>query len=568
MAGATCPSYLARQSLKYLDLMYLDPVGQAATASPAPSPTSWTPSVPSAGLFPELEPELTTLFEVKVRDLLTNANATMAADANAPGSTSFDLMTVDPSSPVRIPNPAAANLTCAGFGHGVATTDLGPTTTEPFISGSPSHFMQPTGNMNEHNQPVFPATHPMPMQGLNEHNQPVFPATHPVPMQGMNERNQPVFPATHPVPMQGMNERNQPVFPAPHPIPMQGMNERNQPVLPATHPIPMQGMNERNQPVFPATHSVPMQDMNERNQPVLPAPHPIPMQGMNERNQEVLPAPHPIPMQGMNERNQAVLPAPHPIPMQGMNERNQSALPAPHPIPMQGMNERNQPALPAPHPNSVQDSDNVNHVSAPYSFPQGLVLDDFDCITAPIQDPAGLLSTDLEELPEGNVSSDSIVGEDPAWVDWHTTRDGCMSPHEFSDVLYDFLMKQSTKKRDKTLVHRLRYNLIYQILTTEGSRTQSAQFRYWCRKMFKVVPNENGQGKHLEHHQKQVCIIENLYAAITNAHVRINHAGRDRTSAAIHEEWEYVPKELTANYVKHCPTCQERRPAPQRLRGG
>lgn len=61
------------------------------------------------------------------------------------------------------------------------------------------------------------------------------------------------------------------------------------------------------------------------------------------------------------------------------------------------------------------------------------------------------------------------------------------------------------------------------------------------------------------HENRPVAIMEQLYELFCYCHVRAGHGGRDKTCAVIREHYSWVPKELTAQFVKACPTCAVKR---------
>ncbi|KAI9274964.1 hypothetical protein EDC94DRAFT_509315 [Helicostylum pulchrum] len=129
---------------------------------------------------------------------------------------------------------------------------------------------------------------------------------------------------------------------------------------------------------------------------------------------------------------------------------------------------------------------------------------------------------------------------------------------EFNAIVNDYLQNLSSKKRDKALVDSTRYKLILQVLKDpRNTAISTAQFRFWVKKMFKLVTFEFEE--FVCHDNKPVAIRENIYSILVIAHTEAHHGGRDKTSALVRKSYSWIPKELIARFVRHCPFCISRR---------
>ncbi|KAI9310581.1 hypothetical protein BX666DRAFT_2005045 [Dichotomocladium elegans] len=139
------------------------------------------------------------------------------------------------------------------------------------------------------------------------------------------------------------------------------------------------------------------------------------------------------------------------------------------------------------------------------------------------------------------------------------------SVEEFDKIVQDYLNNLSTKKRDKALVDRHRYTLIRRVLKDpRNTAISTAQFRFWVKKMFQFVPQYDGS--HVVcHDNKPVAMREDIYGILVQAHKQANHGGRDKTSALVRRRYSWIPKELIARFVRHCPFCITRRNGSQNL---
>ncbi|KAI9271520.1 hypothetical protein BDA99DRAFT_433543 [Phascolomyces articulosus] len=131
------------------------------------------------------------------------------------------------------------------------------------------------------------------------------------------------------------------------------------------------------------------------------------------------------------------------------------------------------------------------------------------------------------------------------------------TPAEFEAIVDDYLNNLSPKKRDKALVDQKRYQLIQQVLKDpRNTAISTAQFRFWVKKMFQLQP---GTIDLVCHDSKPVAMKEQIYSILVRAHREAQHGGRDKTSALVRRQYSWIPKELVARFVRHCPFCITRR---------
>ncbi|KAI2794282.1 hypothetical protein POX_a00874 [Penicillium oxalicum] len=141
--------------------------------------------------------------------------------------------------------------------------------------------------------------------------------------------------------------------------------------------------------------------------------------------------------------------------------------------------------------------------------------------------------------------------------------DGFPDVKEFDQLMRSYVEDLSVKKQDKALIHAKRARNIRTVLIDpKDTAVESAQFRFWVKKMFKLQPVGIGNDtcrKMICHEGKPVAIREKLFKILTRAHQQCQHGGRDKTSAQVRRIYSWVPKELISRFVKICPTCQVRR---------
>ncbi|KZN91393.1 hypothetical protein EN45_015270 [Penicillium chrysogenum] len=131
---------------------------------------------------------------------------------------------------------------------------------------------------------------------------------------------------------------------------------------------------------------------------------------------------------------------------------------------------------------------------------------------------------------------------------------------EFDQLMQNYVEDLSIKKQDKALIYAKRARNIRTVLIDpKDTAVESAQFRFWVKKMFKLQAVDSDHRKMICHEGKPVAIREKLFKILTKAHQQCQHGGRDKTSAQVRRIYSWVPKELISRFVKICPTCQVRR---------
>ncbi|KAI8086015.1 uncharacterized protein BX664DRAFT_237922, partial [Halteromyces radiatus] len=161
--------------------------------------------------------------------------------------------------------------------------------------------------------------------------------------------------------------------------------------------------------------------------------------------------------------------------------------------------------------------------------------------------PAPSRSSVIKDLSEG------IVG-----IGRRRKNNQYPSKQGFDEIVQSYLDNLSFKKRDKALIDRQRYELILQVLQEpKNTSVSTAQFRFWVKKMFQLVSHS---GRLVVcHDNKPVAMREQIYQILIWAHRQSHHGGRDKTSTLVRRRFSWIPKELIARFVRHCPFCITRR---------
>jgi hypothetical protein len=131
---------------------------------------------------------------------------------------------------------------------------------------------------------------------------------------------------------------------------------------------------------------------------------------------------------------------------------------------------------------------------------------------------------------------------------------GFPTADQFNDIVNVYVSSLSPKKQAKALLTQAMYDDIREVLLhpTE-TKTGTAQFRFWSKKMFKLV---SVSSTHIViHENKPVAVKEQLYDVLVQCHGQAAHGGRDKTATQVRKFYSWVPKELIARFVKACPSC-------------
>ncbi|KAG9321124.1 hypothetical protein KVV02_000706, partial [Mortierella alpina] len=157
-------------------------------------------------------------------------------------------------------------------------------------------------------------------------------------------------------------------------------------------------------------------------------------------------------------------------------------------------------------------------------------------------------------------SSLSLTSSSPSF---HSSN--FITERQFLILADEYLLSLSPKKREKALLTNAMYQKILMVLIQpKNTQVSTAQFRFWAKKMFTLSTTAT---HHVVcHGGKPVATKECLYDVLVYCHRKSSHGGRDKTSAEVRQHYSWVPKELIARFVKHCPLCLSRR-GPQQRQG-
>jgi len=148
-------------------------------------------------------------------------------------------------------------------------------------------------------------------------------------------------------------------------------------------------------------------------------------------------------------------------------------------------------------------------------------------------------------------------------------RPGFPTYAQYKQVETSYIQSLTPRRQGKALISQSLFDRIWDVLHEPEVLVQgeTAQFRFWARKMFKissdhhvtlggVEPTSDDAPKEvLLHDNLLVAVQEQLYDLLCYCHGSTGHGGRDKTCALIRKHYTWVPKDLVASFIKTCPTC-------------
>ena len=127
------------------------------------------------------------------------------------------------------------------------------------------------------------------------------------------------------------------------------------------------------------------------------------------------------------------------------------------------------------------------------------------------------------------------------------------------------------RRQSKALIDlSVMFDRIWDVLKHPERRGETAQFRFWVRKMFTlskthrntlgIVVNDDEVPQEvllLVHDNLLVAVQEYLYDLLCQwyCHEMSAHGGRDKICSLIRNHYTWVPEDLVSSFVKTCPTC-------------
>jgi len=148
----------------------------------------------------------------------------------------------------------------------------------------------------------------------------------------------------------------------------------------------------------------------------------------------------------------------------------------------------------------------------------------------------------------------------------HVERPGFPTYAQYKQVEAAYLQSLTPRRQGKALISQALFDRIWDVLHQPEYQGETAQFRFWARKMFTLSKTHRvtlggpeytntAPQEVLLHDNLLVAIQEQLYDLLCYCHGSTGHGGRDKTCALIRKHYTWVPKDLVSNFIKACPTC-------------
>ena len=145
-------------------------------------------------------------------------------------------------------------------------------------------------------------------------------------------------------------------------------------------------------------------------------------------------------------------------------------------------------------------------------------------------------------------------------------RPGFPTYAQYKQVESSYIQSLTPRRQAKALISQSMFDRIWDVLHQPDCQGETAQFRFWARKMFTVsknyrntlgavANNDEAPQEVLLHDNLLVAVQEQLYDLLCYCHASTGHGGRDKTCALIRKHYTWVPKDLVSSFIKACPTC-------------
>ena len=137
---------------------------------------------------------------------------------------------------------------------------------------------------------------------------------------------------------------------------------------------------------------------------------------------------------------------------------------------------------------------------------------------------------------------------------------------QYKQVENAYIQSLTPRRQSKALISQSMFDRIWDVLHQPERQGETAQFRFWARKMFTlskthrntlgvVVNDDEAPQEVLLHDNLLVAVQEQLYDLLCYCHGMTGHGGRDKTCSLIRKHYTWVPKDLVSSFIKTCPTC-------------
>lgn len=78
------------------------------------------------------------------------------------------------------------------------------------------------------------------------------------------------------------------------------------------------------------------------------------------------------------------------------------------------------------------------------------------------------------------------------------------------------------------------------LLDPHSTAFATAQFRFWSKRMFRLVSTPHANI--VAHENRPVAVKDQIYSILVGCHGDASHGGRDKTSAQVRRYYSWLPK--------------------------
>ena len=140
------------------------------------------------------------------------------------------------------------------------------------------------------------------------------------------------------------------------------------------------------------------------------------------------------------------------------------------------------------------------------------------------------------------------------------------------NAYYEALQKHidslTQKFQEKSVIQRNSYNDIAKCLLKPKRKPLdlfSSQFSSWAKKHLVLITIAGVDIGCCNKSKKPICVYEEYYNVINEAHTNVSHGGRDGTIHELNLHYSWIPRFAVEVFIKQCILCQTRKPLKEHM---
>jgi hypothetical protein len=138
----------------------------------------------------------------------------------------------------------------------------------------------------------------------------------------------------------------------------------------------------------------------------------------------------------------------------------------------------------------------------------------------------------------------------------------------YYEELEKYIGSLSEKFLKKCVIKRNVYHDIVRCLLLPKGKPSglfSAKFIYWVKHHFMLIQIAGVELGCCIKSKKNICVYEDYYKVIGEAHATISHGGRIKTIHELNSQYSWIPRFAVEFFLKQCILCQTRKPLKQHV---